>query len=125
MDDERPSMPIPPNEHLKRTTHSGAELPAEVRQHLPIDALEEAEAEVAAASDEERSAVLAAWRSTAQVYADPVLQAALTRDAGVEPEPIQIQPTTEQRARWEDAAASQGRSLEEFVIAAADTVART
>lgn len=47
---------------------------------LPIEARVEFEDELAASTTGGRAALLAAWRSTGQVYADPELLAVLTRD---------------------------------------------
>jgi hypothetical protein len=90
------------------------------QRHLPPEAREEMAAELAGTPPEHLAAVTAAWRSTAEVYADPEVLAALTRDLSDEPEPIEIQPTAMQRARWETAAEACGQTLEEFLIAAAN-----
>lgn len=52
-----------------------------LEQHLPPQDVVQAAAELTASDPSEREAITAAWRSTALVYADPELHAALTRDS--------------------------------------------
>lgn len=52
-----------------------------LERHLPPEAIAEAAFELASAAPEQRDTITAAWRSTAEVYADPELLAALTRDS--------------------------------------------
>lgn len=52
-----------------------------LEKHLPPEAVVEAAFELATAKPEERETITAAWCSTAEVYADPVLLAALTRES--------------------------------------------
>ncbi|MEZ0089988.1 hypothetical protein [Streptacidiphilus sp. EB129] len=59
-----------------------------LEQHLPPTALAEAAFELASAPTEQRIVITAAWRSTALVYSDPELYAALTRDQGDDPEAL-------------------------------------
>lgn len=90
------------------------------QRHLPPEDHAEMIRELAETPARHLDAVTAAWKSTAEVYANPELHAALTRDAGAEPEPIEIQPTAVQRARWEAAAEACGQTLEQFLVAAAN-----
>jgi hypothetical protein len=56
-------------------------------RHLPPEARTEMDTELAGLAGVDRTVALAAWHSTALVYADPELLAALSADAGLEPTP--------------------------------------
>lgn len=62
-------------------------LAADWASHLPPEARTEMDAELARLDGQERDAHFAAWRSTALVYADPELHAALSSDSGDDPTP--------------------------------------
>ncbi len=92
-------------------------------RHLPPEARAEMDTELAGLAGVDRTVALAAWHSTALVYADPELLAALTRDHGDDVDPIEVEVTAEQRAAYEAAAKASGQSLEAFVSAACDAAA--
>lgn len=52
-----------------------------LEQHLPPEAVAQAAYELAMAAPEDRDAITAGWRATAEAYANPELLAALTRDS--------------------------------------------
>lgn len=58
------------------------------QRHLPPEARAEMIAELAETPARHLDAVTAAWRSTAEVYADPELHAALTRDSHEDGGPV-------------------------------------
>jgi hypothetical protein len=58
------------------------------QRHLPPEDHAEMIRELAEAPARHLDAVIAAWRSTAGVYADPELHAALTRDLGDDGGPV-------------------------------------
>jgi hypothetical protein len=88
--------------------------------HLPPEARAAMDAELAGLDGDELLAAVAAWRSTALAYADPELLAALTRVDDAKADPIEVEVSPEQRARYEVAAAERGQILEAFVIDALD-----
>lgn len=90
---------------------------------LPPEARAEMDAELAELAGVDRTVALAAWHSTAEVYADPELLAALTRDHSDDADPLEVEVTAEQRAAYEAAAEARGLGLEAFVIAACDVAA--
>lgn len=93
-------------------------------RHLPTEDRTEMATELAGLDGEQRDIAVAAWRSTAEVYGDPELLAALSRDGADAPNPIELDVTPQQRAAYQAAADASGQTLEAFLTAAVDAAAK-